>query len=309
MSKLPCFVLIYYDFATIKASLDFLLNHKDCLDLIVIENPSEYTETSIKSYLQDLVASRAITGYYLFDHNISNNAFEVVLDTNRIDTDSAAYVLVTDGDLVVDNDDWLTEEIAILENNPDVGVCTVRLNLDNLPFHVFPDAHEWLSPIVEHDDYGEVVDHTGVYLVLMRSNEFVQFLEYRMQRRLRFKDSVLKEFCTEVLGKKWAVTKRSQARHLTWDTYHDVDNPYTKIKQMQPLEKLWQHHRYSGFTLFQLDSKTRHVPMSKIIAGHVMAMQENVAIIKRRTVKTLAQALPTNIKSKIPPRVKQWIVH
>ena len=65
MSKIPCFILIYYDFDIIKNSLDFLAKHGHELDLIVIENNSKYTKKKIKPYVSNMVKTGKISKYFL----------------------------------------------------------------------------------------------------------------------------------------------------------------------------------------------------------------------------------------------------
>ena len=48
-AKILCVVLIYYEFQHIRRAVDALIN-TDALDLVVVENKSEHTDTSIKPY-------------------------------------------------------------------------------------------------------------------------------------------------------------------------------------------------------------------------------------------------------------------
>ena len=48
MSKIPCVVITYYDFESIKETIECLLNQEEALDLFVIENRSEFTDELIK---------------------------------------------------------------------------------------------------------------------------------------------------------------------------------------------------------------------------------------------------------------------
>jgi hypothetical protein len=48
--------------------------------------------------------------------------------------------LLTDGDLLPTDDNWLSEQIQILVNHPDVFCCNVDLEMSNLPVESFPEA-------------------------------------------------------------------------------------------------------------------------------------------------------------------------
>jgi hypothetical protein len=76
----------------------------------------------------------------LFQTNISSNAIEVVFSSNEINLGNSEYILLTDGDLLPTDDNWLSEQIQILVNHPDVFCCNVDLEMSNLPVESFPEA-------------------------------------------------------------------------------------------------------------------------------------------------------------------------
>jgi hypothetical protein len=249
MLKIPCIVIIYYDFEIIQKALFCLTKLQDSLEIIVIENYSEYTDLKIKPFMQSLLATEHISKYYLFAENITNNAFEVVLDRELANIQSSKYILMTDGDLQTQNNDWLTEEIKILERHPEVFACAVTLSDCNLPIQNFPEAYDWWpKPIQDCDDYIESL--TGFHLILVRTDEFKQYFKYQKNRGLYFLDGVMRQYCYQTIKKKWARTKHSQAIHLTWDRYQDMNNAYTQLKLAQPLEDIWKHNRYCSYQVF-----------------------------------------------------------
>jgi hypothetical protein len=246
-AKIPTFVLIYHDPPTIRASLDWLTSFRDRLDLIVLENPSESTEGEIRPYIEGLLARGHVTDYYLFDENISNNAFEVALRADQDRWRAAPYVMITDGDLVGPEAGWLEEEIDVLVRHEDAYACGLSLHMDNLPVAEFPEAVHWVpSPRAIHDDHHEGL--TGVHLLLMRSEGLAGFLDHQRSKALPFRDSVMHKYAYEELGQRWTRTKDSLARHLTWDLYAQPDHPYREMKTSKSLDEHWRHDRYCGFT-------------------------------------------------------------
>jgi hypothetical protein len=246
MNKIPCLVLAYYDFESIRTTVDCLSKQTDRLDLIVAENPSEFTNSRIKPYLLESVQSGAVSQYFLFDTNITNNALEVIMDSGYIPLAYSEYVLVTDGDLLIQDDDWLNEQIRILDRHKEVFACAIRLDPSNLPVHTFPESPGWLPPVwSETDLYAEVP--TGMHLVLMRTADLMSFMRYRQKHHLKFRDNVLFDYCYHILRKKWVRTRRGTARHLTWDHYGDLNHPYTKLKLSRSLQEIWAHDSYSTF--------------------------------------------------------------
>lgn len=112
--KILCVVIVFFDFDIIRKTLDFLIQNSHQYDLVVVENPSEFTENLIKPYIISLLESGKINSYILFDKNITNNAIEVVLDSEQlISWSNYGYVLLTDGDLTVNNNSWLQEELNV----------------------------------------------------------------------------------------------------------------------------------------------------------------------------------------------------
>lgn len=252
--KIPCVMLAYYNLNLIKTTVDFLLKCSDDLEIIVLENKSKNTENEIKPYLLNLVKNKKISMYAEFEENISNNAWEEFFDMNIIDLAKNEKIMVTDGDLSVDSNDWLDEEINIIDKHPEVFVCCIDLKSDNLPVKQIPEAINWISQpnISVTNDYVECP--TGVQLLLMRTNDFMSYYKFMKNNKLTFKDSFILEYCY-ALGRKWVKTKRNKAEHLTWNIYADLNNPYTKYKLTTPHAQIWYHSRYCNFTLHTLNGK------------------------------------------------------
>lgn len=246
--KIPCLVLTYFDTEIIQKSVEFLIKEPR-LEITLIENPSDTTPINFK-YAQNLLKEGKITEYILMDKNISNNAFEMILEYKIKSFKSSPYIIVTDGDLVVEEKDWLDEKIQIMERSPEVFVCGTKLRLDNLPTKVFPNAaQEWFPPV--RQDYPLYYDQlTGIWLCLFRTEEFIKYFKYMRYKRHRFIDSHIHVYCYNKIKKNWASTKRCFAWHLTWDRYNDPDHPYSKMKFSKPAEKIWNHGVFAGYSIY-----------------------------------------------------------
>jgi hypothetical protein len=252
--KIPCVVLVFYNYDIIKRSLDFLQNYSDRLDIHVLENPSPHTDSEIKPYILDLVNKNIVSKYILFDRNISNNAYEVFFTNSIVDQlEQHKYLLVTDGDVIACEGDFLSEEIGILDNNEDVFACSVTIDLNNLPLANYPEAGLWIPPIINrYPAFNEGV--TGAQLLLIRTKDFLEYLKYVKLRQLKFVDGSMHQFCYQALKKKWARTKKSTCIHLTWDIYSDKNHPYHQWKSQFNFQALWYHNEYCSFQLFTKDS-------------------------------------------------------
>lgn len=246
--KIPCYVLVYDQIEIINKSLDSLSYHSNILEIVVIENRSINT-FKISHYINHLMKKGIVARYYQFNDNISNNAYEVVLEKEIRKITRSKYVIVTDGDLIARSQNWLYEQLKILKNNNDVFACGISLDMSNLPIKTFPQAKEWIPQIIsEHPDYYE--NNTGCHLLLMRGRELAKFMSWRRKKKLPFLDQHIHTYCYEILNKKWVRTKKAKARHLTWDLYNNLSHEYTRRKISKTKAELWAHNNYSDFELF-----------------------------------------------------------
>lgn len=253
MEKIPCIVLVYYNVKIIKESLDFLLKSSDELEFIVIENKSINSEEKIKPYLMELLHTNKISMYVEFMDNISNNALEEFFQMNIIDLNNYKNIVITDGDIKGNSQAWLEEEKSILNRHSEILVCGVDFTTDNLPLRQFEDAVNWIAkPRNIYHDYIECA--TGAHLLLMRTKDLIKFLKYMKNKNLKFKDSVILDYCYKVLGKKWAKTKVNKSIHLTWSIYSDLNNPYTKYKLSKSHDEFWYHNKYCDFAVHTLSA-------------------------------------------------------
>jgi len=244
--KILCYVLIFDQIDIIKQSIDFLCGYSDRLDIIVIENPSPQSP-EIKKYIQTLGDQKLIKRHYLFSKNITGNAYTAVLAAESNLIKKSRFVILTDGDLKSSDDFWLDEEIAILNNHRDVFACGISLDKSNLPIKTFPEAKGWIpDDDAAYDDYYQT--WTGGHLLMLRGAELYNFLEWRARKNLSFVDGNMHMYCREI-NKHWARTKKSQAYHLTWDLYTDLNHPYTRMKTDKTFKQTWYHKRNSSYTL------------------------------------------------------------
>lgn len=267
---IPCLVLCYFDFDTVRRCLDFVAEYSSVLDVMVVENKSRNTNPYIRPYVMELIAAGKVSKYFLFDRNISNNALEVVMDSKHIDLTRSPYFLLTDGDVIVEGKGWLYEQLQILDENEDVFACGVNLDVSNLPLESMPEARNWV-PKELHERETYIESRMGVQLLMLRAADLRQFLKYRSRRQDRFTDLVLARYGREILHKKWVLTKHHRARHLTWDVYADLDHPYTRLKVASTFRDTWHHFEYCPYSVYTKDSISRSVPTAKIVFGRVLA--------------------------------------
>lgn len=246
--KIPCVVIIYNVFDFIKKTLEYLMQYEDVLDFYIIENRSNTTDSIIKPYILELIKKQKVKKYFLFESNISNNAIETALNSKEIDLNSSEYVLLTDSDLLPENDEWLDEQISILRNNPEVFCCGVDLTLTNLPVEIIPSSVNWYPKSISiQEDYIEGV--TGHHLILLRNNDLKAFLNYQTKSNVKYRDSEIHKYCYSILRRKWARTKIAKVRHLKWDIVtKELNHDYLKKKQR--VKDRWNHDLHSGYEVY-----------------------------------------------------------
>jgi hypothetical protein len=232
-----CVVLIFQEVDIIRKVTDWLQLFHDQLDIIIVENPSCNTETIIQPLCLKLLNDKKIRRYYLMEKNVVGNAFHIVLDDmlhNEPEFFNPAvykYTMITDGDLIHTKADWLDETVDIIESDPNIFAVASSLDPINLPLKSFPEAWQWCKSNDNHPKYQEIP--TGVHLVLFRTDEFQTYLRHRSDQNEQLLDTLMMHYCA-CRGRKWVATKKCQAIHLTWDLYHDLDHPYTKMKVASP---------------------------------------------------------------------------
>lgn len=245
--KITCYVLVYDQLDIIKRSLDFLTCYSDKLDIIVIENPSSNTK-KISALIDSYGKNGVVKRYYLFSANITGKAYEVVINQEIRKIMKTPFVIITDGDLICENNNWLQEEINILRKHRDVFACGISLEMSNLPTSTFPSSVNWIPPDMNvFDDYNEA--YTGGHLLLMRGAWLADYMAWSKDNKLHFLDSNMHKFCYEVMHKKWARTKYARAYHITWDLYQDKEHPYTKQKTKKSFDEIWRHNNNATYTL------------------------------------------------------------
>lgn len=265
MNKTIIYFFVYFDFEVIKSSFDSLLQYKDYLDIVVVENKSINT-SKIKPFFIKCLKEKKILRYYLSNKNITNNALEIVIDRELPLIKNQKYFMISDGDLLFYSKNSFIEIFNVLNTNDDVFSCGISLDMSNLPIDVFPESKNWIpQDICEHDNFIEA--RTGAHFLMLRTSYFLEYWSYRKKKNLRFLDSTMANYCYNNL-KKWGRTKYSSARHLTWDSYADINHPYTKEKFRKNFNQTWKHYNYfSKIELFEHNIQLIFFDYKKIVNG------------------------------------------
>jgi predicted SAM-dependent methyltransferase len=283
--------IIYFNQDLIKTHVDFLVDYSDKADVVILENPSHITKETSK-YCIDLVKQKKLYKYLLFDENIGMNTFETFFESNLIDLEKYSYIVITDGDLIVKNTNWLNEQINIFKNYPKTYACGVKLDLSNIPSKKdFHDVNKWYPKsrqILNDCEVGE----TGLHLLMYQKDNFKLFLEYLKEYALTFMDTTMHMFCNMHQHKTWRRTKNSQAYHLTWDLYNKNDD-YTKIKINTSREDLWYHGNYCDYNTYEMNSgkdvdirRCLKYDKPKVMKQNNMVIQSKLKFNKRGHIKT-----------------------
>ncbi len=238
---IPLFILVYQELDIIKKCIESIIGD-DRLDIYIIENKSKNSK-EIRKYLLNQLRKDNIKACYFFRDNISNNAYDIILDQKKYIYKNSKYLIISDGDLQVENKEWLDEEISILKDNK-VFACGVSLDMSNLPVKSFPESVDWIPSVIkETNKY--YISNTGIHLLMIRSNEFIEAQNVLKSKQLKFLDS---NFHSIADSQKmyWTRTKISTAKHLTWDLYTNKKHNYTRYK-VKNKESIWNHDKISSY--------------------------------------------------------------
>jgi predicted SAM-dependent methyltransferase len=303
--------IVYFNQELVKTHVDFLTSVSDKADVIVLENPSDST-SEISKYCIDLVQQNKLYKYLLFDQNIGMNTFETLFNSSVINIDDYSYIIITDGDLVVKNNNWLDEQTHILDKYPDTYACGVKMSMENLPsIKIHPNVNKWYprsSKIGTDYEDGE----TGLHLLMYKNDVLKQFLDFIRSNCLTLMDTTMHGFCNGYLHKQWKRTKKSECHHLTWDLYNDVNDKYLKIKTTQSREDLWYHGKYCNYIVYEYNELDflpnikryeKYVKPEKFIKSYVskkFIKESNTKVIKKYKTKTKTNDY--DIKRKIRER-------
>ncbi|QTF49041.1 hypothetical protein qu_146 [Acanthamoeba polyphaga mimivirus] len=251
--KIPCFVLIYEQVDIIKKCLSFLIKYSDRLNIIIVENYSSNTQTIIKPYVIDLINNKLIWKYYLFEKNIYNVAIHISINhaiKTYLDPNEYPYVYVTDGDLTIEDSNWIDEQLSILDKCPNAFVCGCLLDYSNLPIETIPDSVGWIQKYTDRGDYN--VGITGTVFNLYRTPVLIEAMKYLNDNGLKYLDYHLHHYHHEIKNMIWTCTKKAKSYHLTWDLYADPENPYT-IYKLRNYKTMWFNNTEASYQLFEHD--------------------------------------------------------
>ena len=247
MDRIPCIILCYFDFEGIKKSLQFFSKFKDKLFLIVVENPSKYTEEKIKPFILDLVKKNKIDSYFLMDENIGLNAVEMLLNKNIYNWTSAKYIINAEGDISCKTKTWIKEELNILEKYQNVLACGLGADLESFKKFDSRGAYWYPEPTSDKGEYFEALTGGG-HAVMWRVPEMKDFLKYIKNHNYKFLDNYMHPYAL-MQGKHWARSKKNLIEHFSWN-YQLMDNhEYHNIKKTIPWTELFHHDKYCNYKL------------------------------------------------------------
>lgn len=248
---ISCIVLVYENLNVIFESISFMIKYNDRMDIHVIENRSS-TSSMTSPYFQALVSGGQINSYILFNGNVTNNAYDVIL-RDHDELFGNEFTIVSDGDVVAD-EGWLDESIAILRKHQDVFCCSVRMKTDGWNEKV--KAGYDALPRKQHSDYIE--SPSGIWLCAFRSDELRAVTRALRDSSLRFRDAYLHAYSSKIMGKKWVTTIRASAQELNRSLYSDSGYINRKNKNISDNYsgdhyKFWGHDDLTDYKVYRWD--------------------------------------------------------
>jgi len=230
MNKHICVFICYNNFEHIVECFESVKNLP--LDFFIIENFSE-NSNKIESYFK----KQKLIEHIRFEKNITNNAVDIIKKDYEDLFETYEYITFSDCDLLFTNSNRLLDEIYLILDYDDIGVCSSALCMDNLPN--VQGSKNWIpTPISIHEDY--INTNTGVHFMTIKQKN------YKIIKNIKFLDSIMGSEIRSG-GLKWVATKKNNVKHLTWDLYH-VDNEFYEFKLKRGFD-LWSHNEVSNYVV------------------------------------------------------------
>jgi hypothetical protein len=253
MEKIQVFMIEFFDIDVIKASVETLLLYPN-LEINIIENKSEFTDTLIKPYLLGLVKDNKIKRYFAFDENIFNGVGDVVLRHPLIDLNQTTYCIISDGSLSCKEATWLQKQIEFIEEDKNIYACAVSIDLSNMP----PGQEPYVGviPFIHADKYDIIeTGHTNGHMLLLRSVDLVDTLAYLNKVNKTFTDCALGAY-RNVHNRSWIRIREPLFHRHTWDYFKIPNHPYLTYKNNFGMQRRFKPMR-CGYTLYTKDTETR----------------------------------------------------
>lgn len=256
-----CFVLLQHSVETLTECLCFLAKSSKSMKIILVENRSHHTETSIKPFIFELLKLGLVWKYYVFDQNLQRYALNAVLNLaneNALELNSFSYTIITDDDIILQTKTdilqtgsdikWWEEEASILFNCPEVFACGAQLSM-------FPDQSEeiYVTP-KELTLYKE--GFTNTRLLMFRTADLLSVLkELNQYMNASLTASTLQQICKR-RNQIWAQTKTNLFNPLI-DEQRQDNNRYTNFSDRR--SSLSVQRTTSCYSLFECDPMNRRI--------------------------------------------------
>ena len=184
------------------------------IDYVILENSSKNS-----GKIEDFFKNKKILNHFRSEENITHGTVDYFLKNYQELINSYNYLILTDGDILVyDIDSYLQEAKSILQR-PEVYVCAITLDLENLPRQYHPESPGWIpsGPVIDNT---YVRAPTGTHMLVIKKQHF--HILFQMDRMI---DS---EFHSKICenGGTWARTILNKGKHLTWDYYYPGNEYY-----------------------------------------------------------------------------------
>ena len=254
LEKVQAFVIEFFDLEVIKASINTLLLYPN-IEINIIENKSDYTDSDIKPYLIDLVNNEKIKRYFAFDKNIFNGASDIVLRHPTLNLNETRYCLLTDGSLSCNEPTWLQKQMSYMEADKNIYACAVSLSRENMP--PIEIRYFGTNPVEDKGEYELILSgHTNSHMLLIRSKDIVDTLNFLKAKGKTFTDCALGAYRNAHSNRTWIRIKTPLFYRHTWDYFKIPNHPYMNYKHNFNMQRRFTIMR-CGYTLYTKDNETR----------------------------------------------------
>ena len=256
MEKIQVFILEFFDIEAITASLETLFFYPS-LEINVLENKSDSTDSVIKPYLINLVKKKKIKRYFAFDKNIFNGVTDIALKHPLINLIETEYCIVTDGSLSCQEPTWLQKQLQLMEEIKNAYICAVSIDTSNMPKGCRQEDYLGHPSIINKGDY-EIIGsgHTNGHMLLIKSADLIDTLKFFGEHKKTITDCSFGAYKHAHRNRIWLRVKTPLFHRHTWDYFKVPNHPYLAYKTNFNMERRFAPMR-CGYTIYTEDNEMR----------------------------------------------------
>lgn len=256
MERILVLLNCFFNHSDIERTIESIQNTEYPCDIIMLENPSKYSDK-----IREIAIKYRVYKHYICSDNIEGNVFLIFCNTYPDIINRYRYICMSEADVVLDMGS-LHESINILSTSPDNSdVISIGLHMNTVKYHSLP-IQQWVPPPGRSGKY--IVGHTGFQFIIFKINVLHDFINSINRKELSeavalgvdryygISDTNLYIFIKR-RGHYWLRTEFNNLDHIGWEHYMKHGDEYVEEKNRNLANgKIRSNIDISKYTLLEL---------------------------------------------------------